>query len=338
MQSIGAARISVEEWQAIDRAKPAPTFCASPAWSEAVARAHPSFEPWPMRFQTSEGSHVIVPLMRVRGILPWRVFVGMPFGGYTLLVPENGETLSHASAREVLLYMRDRLGDSVWIRPWPLAARVSDGIDGKPHVASVIDVGDGVEAVLERMDGKTRRMAGQAARRGVTCDRAVGAGAIDEYYAMLEESAKRWGLPSPPISKKLIETVAAAGGGDVEIWFARYEGEPIAGGIVLYGADELLFWTAAMRYDYATLRPSNALNFALIEAAAARGVRWYNLGESENLPGVKRFKEGLGAHDVPYRSISRDTPAYRLYAAARNALRGSHRRPQPGRQSDDGAR
>jgi lipid II:glycine glycyltransferase (peptidoglycan interpeptide bridge formation enzyme) len=275
--------------------------------------------------------------MRERGILPWRVFVGMPFGSYTALVPEHGGTLSDASAYEVLRYLCYQFGDSVRVRPWPLSGYMPNGIDGKTHVTSVIDVGDGVEAVLERMEGNTRRMGRQAERRGVTCDRAVGAVAIDEYYAMLEESAKRWGLASPPLSKKLIEAVVTAGGDDVEIWFAHYEGEAIGGGVILYGAEELFFWTAAMRHDYATLRPSNALNFALIGAAAARRVRWYNLGQSQDLPGVKRFKEGLGAKDVPYCSIGCDTPAYRIYAALRGALRGSGRRPSSGQHGDGGA-
>lgn len=335
MHALRAARVSLEEWRAINRAKPAPTFFASPAWAEAIARVYPYFEPWPIRFRTSDGSSVIVPLMRERGILPWRVYVGMPFGSYTALIPEHSDTLSAASSSEVLRSVCYQIGDSVRFRPWPLAGSVPIEFDGKPQVTSVIDLDDGLAAVLGRMDGKTRRTARQAEQRGVTCAKASGAGAVDEYYGMLEESAKRWGLPAPPLSKTFIEAVASAGGSDVEIWFARYEGEAIGGGVILYGADELFFWTAAMRADYSTLRPSNALNVALLEAAAARGVRWYNLGQSDDLPGVKRFKEGLGAKDVPYNSIVRETAAYRTYAAVRGALRVSSR-AEPGSRRRNG--
>jgi hypothetical protein len=72
-----------------------------------------------------------------------------------------------------------------------------------------------------------------------------------------------------------------------------------------------------MRSDFGTLRPSNALNVALITAAARRGVRWYNLGESEGLPGVARFKQGLGATTIAYSTWRRERPSYALYSALR---------------------
>ena len=258
--------------------------------------------------------------MRARSILPWRVLLGMPYGTYTAATPEGGAPEDPAGAIDVFRHLVTH-GDSVWLRPWPLAYKLPSELGGKPNETSVIDLAGGAEAALAGMEGVTRRMAGQAERRGIVCESASGPAAVAEYYAMLEAAARGWGLLEPTISRALLEAVVDAGKQDVEIWFARYEGQSVAGGVVLYGAQELFFWSAAMRSEFATLRPSNALNVALIKAAAARGVRWYNLGSSEGLSGVKRFKEGLGATEVRYYSVGRDKPLYRAYSR----LRGSRR-------------
>ena len=76
-----------------------------------------------------------------------------------------------------------------------------------------------------------------------------------------------------------------------------------------------------MRPQYARLRPSNALNVALIAAAVQRRVHWYNLGASEGLPGVERFKRGLGAAAIPYAEARRERTAFNVYARVRTSIR-----------------
>jgi hypothetical protein len=175
------------------------------------------------------------------------------------------------------------------------------------------------------MRGVTRRMVGQAIRRGVSCElQAADRRGLDLYYDMLREASTGWGLTQPTISRVLLDAVAARGGEDVELWFAMLEGEPIAGGVVLFGSDELFFWSAAMRREFSRFRPSNALNARLIERACERRVRWYNLGASEGLSGVERFKTDLGAVGIPYSRLTARTPAYRAYLALRHVLKMRH--------------
>lgn len=76
-----------------------------------------------------------------------------------------------------------------------------------------------------------------------------------------------------------------------------------------------------MRPNFAHLRPSNALNFALIRAAAERNVLWYNLGASEGLPGVERFKRGLGAHAVSYAEHQHESVPFNAYTRLTAPLR-----------------
>lgn len=310
--------VDIAEWNALDRIG-VPTFQARPAWALALADSNPSLSPGPLACRFDDGATCIVPLVRVRGRLGWRVYSGTPLGGYTVALNGIGGLADAAHASAAYAAVLASGGHSVSITPWPLGDADLTGLPGTivRRETSVIDLTGGAEAALARMDGNSRRMAGQALRRGVQCELARGQSAIDRYYAMLEESAVRWGRERPTFTKALLEALVARGGDDVEIWFAMFEGEPIAGGVMLYGSDEANFWSAAMRSDFGTLRPSNALNVALITAAAQRGARWYNLGESEGLPGVARFKQGLGAATIPYATWRRDHASYALFCALR---------------------
>jgi CelD/BcsL family acetyltransferase involved in cellulose biosynthesis len=312
----------VDAWLAFDAKHPAPTFFARPAWTLALSAALPNLRPYPVHVTVGD-RRLLIPLVRGSGgALRWREVTGFPLGTYTCALHEDG---SFAEAAEIsaALDQLARAYDSVRICLWPLEleAAPSGGWARVKHETSVIDLAGGVEAALDAFDGVSRRMAGQAFRRGVTCERSEGDETdVDAYYAMLRESASRWGIPTPTYPKTLLQALVERGGRDVEIWFARWRGEPIAGGVVLYGGRESFFWSAAMRAEHSRLRPSNALNVALIRAASERGVRWYNLGSSEGLPGVERFKRGLGARIVSYDELSYERAVHALYTHVRASL------------------
>ena len=316
------SRFPNSEWRVLDAASPAPTFFARPAWAHALARANARLASSPVRCEFADGSSVIVPLVASRSRLGWTEYIGMPLDTYTVALERDGSIASLARAGAAFFAILRRLGHRCRITPWPAAYAELDlpACDSRSRETSLIDVSLGAEAALAGMEGVVRRMAGQAERRGVVCARiAEPLDAVDEYYALLSAAAARWERGTPTFSKTLLRAVVELGGADVEIWFARYEGTAIAGGVVLIGSEELMFWSAAMSPEHATLRPSNALNVALIRRAAERGLRWYNLGSSVGLPGVKRFKEGLGAASIAYRSFDRISP---LFAAYRKLRRG----------------
>jgi lipid II:glycine glycyltransferase (peptidoglycan interpeptide bridge formation enzyme) len=225
-------------------------------------------------------------------------------------------------AAQAAFFCISQLCDAVEVTPWPLGKIHDLAVNARrTHgEVSVIDLGQGPDAALARIDGKARRMAGQAERRGVTCARADGPAALQTYYEMLEASARRWGLQQPTISKDLLRDVFAHAGRDAEIWFAYYEGKAIAGGAVLFGSQEMYFWSAAMYGEFSTLRPSNALNVMLIKYACDRGMRWYNLSSSSGLTGVERFKDSLGAQRVRYTTYRSERGPYAVYSAVRSAL------------------
>lgn len=318
--------MTVAEWESIDAKMPAPTFFARPAWALAVVDSDPRFTAAPVWCEFTDGSRVFVPMLKSRGRLGFTEYFALPLDKYTAALDSDGRLADPVRAQAAFAHVLTRFGNSCTLSPWPPAfgTLTLPQVANNPRETSLIDVSDGAEAALSRMDGKARRMAHQAEKRGVTCAREEpSSDIVDEYYAMLGVTASSWDRGVPTFSKHLLERVVERGGRDVEIWFARFEGKAIAGGVAVFGSEELMFWSAAMLNEFGTLRPSNALNVALIGAAAARGVHWYNLGSSEGCaPGVKRFKEGLGAFSAAYNRFVRISPSYALYCSMRKRLFG----------------
>jgi hypothetical protein len=312
-------------WAQLDEASPAPTFFARPAYAKALQQTYAHLEAAPLLAQY-RGTSYIIPAVRVRGRMRPRSAEGFPFGGYTCVMrADNAQPADAATAGAVLRDAAAHAGTLSCVY-WPLAEQPRlAGFDYNTYETAVIDCGAGLEAALAGMRGVTRRMVGQALRRGVSCiQHPTDAHGLDVYYAMLQEASAGWGLREPTIPRALLDAVAREGGENVELWFALLDGEPIAGGVVLFGRDELFFWSAAMRREFSRFRPSNALNARLIERACERGVRWYNLGASEGLSGVERFKTDLGAQAVTYHRITARSKTFRAYLALRNVLKMRH--------------
>jgi len=293
---VGIQPARTGDWEDAQRASPPATFFATTSWAAACAAAFPGLLSSPVRVGFSDGMECILPLMRSRSRLRLNEYAGMPLGSYTALLPATDGELVPAHYQSLVRALGS-IGDKVALTLWPLDPGLPPAAD-RCFSTAAVDLTAGFEAVVAGWDGRARRMAGQAFRRGVTCEIDRSSDAVGAYYALLCDASERWGLDKPAIPAALFE--ALHGSPDVEFWFAKLDNQVIAGGVIFYGRSEAFFFSAAMRAEFGTMRPSNALNHAMMQQACARGIRWYNLGASEGLPGVERFKRGLGADLIAY--------------------------------------
>lgn len=305
--------LPLAEWLELDRRAPAPTFFARPAWAIAIHRVFPNLAPWPLRCQLDNGAQAYVPLTRVLGSrLKWKIFHGMPFDGYTAVLSADG-LVGATSAQEVASQLLGA-GDEVLLNVWPFQALKLASADVRIAAeTSAMDISGDMQAARSKMGSKSRRMAGQAQRKGATCAIESGGDAAKLYYSLLCETAtERWHRASPTIREEFLREVCSNGGDAVEVWIVRYEGEPVAGGVALYGSQEVSLWTTATKPGMENLRPHNLLHASIIEHAAQRGVHWYNLNSSSGLEGVLRFKKALGADCLPYEILGHRSLRFRL--------------------------
>lgn len=319
--------LNTAQWQAFSAAHPPPTFQAGPPWALALTADSAKFVPEPIVFDVPGAATMLLPAVRSPGgRLGWQIYSGFPLDGYDVIFTLDGAVAESGVLEAALRRMCELSIDSFELNLWPLIAPQSlPPCQDRQHETSIIDLSQGAAAAVERMDGRTRRMAGQAQRRGVTCIEKTDSHSVSVYYDLLLQSAKRWGRETPTASKRFVEALVHYGGKDVQIWLAHYEGKPIAGILALYGTEEVNVWSAAMDNEYAVLRPHNILHVTLIQAAESRGVRWYNLGSSEGLPGVKRFKDGLGAATLFYHRLTFESPLYKSFRGIRASLTRSFR-------------
>src|SRR5215472_19326940 len=89
----------VTAWTALDRVA-APTFQARPIWARALADSNAALEASPLACTFDDGLTCVVPLVKVRSRFGWRVYSGMPLGGYTVVLNADGRVAdaAHASA------------------------------------------------------------------------------------------------------------------------------------------------------------------------------------------------------------------------------------------------
>ena len=198
------------------------------------------------------------------------------------------------------------------------AARGWQVLEHRTHLLAL----DGTPEELRRgyhatKRAQVRRAPAQPCR--VECVR--GPGRLDEYWPLYAAAAARWGRAGPPYPRALFEALLASPA--VELWLMHVAGRPACGAVVFVGRRAALYWQGAARIDDQTRAsfPMLRLMDALIGSLASRGVPWLNLGASEGLPSVGRFKDELGARVVTYPTLRHESVAWRALAALRRAAR-----------------
>ena len=161
------------------------------------------------------------------------------------------------------------------------------------------------------MKPKTRYNIGLAQRRGVLV-RAAGATDLSDFYALLEETAKRDRFYIRPLS--YYADVLEAFGDDAALLVAEHDGQLLAGVIIVAFGRQAAYLYGASSGEQRNLMPTYLLQWEGMAWASKRGCRQYDLwgipkealadggheGREDGLWGVYRFKQGFGGEPVGY--------------------------------------
>ena len=210
-----------------------------------------------------------------------------------------------------------------------------DGVSEHRRRVDVIDLSDGYDALVR--DGFSRGARSnlrRAERKGVELESAVGGRLVPLYYRIyldwVEERLASSALPAP-VGRHLarrrdslakIQTVADQVGEDCRITIAWHGGEPVAGSITLvHGACATGWRTCSVKALAAPVAANTYVHAAEFRDAVDSGCRYFDLGQSSDVPGLLEYKRSLGGHP-------RDVVDFRVEPAAVTRVRGWKTRGQ----------
>ncbi|MEN9419271.1 MAG: hypothetical protein RI988_2891 [Pseudomonadota bacterium] len=157
--------------------------------------------------------------------------------------------------------------------------------------------------------------------RGEAQDAASGASLLDDYFRVYAASAQRWGRAAPPYPRALFEALLESP--STQLWAHHVEGRLACAMVVLVGRRDALYWQGVSHIedDQKPAHPMARLFDAVVQGLVQQGVKRFNLGASEGLPNVQRFKEEFGAQPVPYAALLHESPTWRFAQGVRGIMR-----------------
>ena len=184
--------------------------------------------------------------------------------------------------------------DLAWDRASMAGASLLESIDGgKCRIRRgtpvqvpdtvILDIEKPEEEILAGMKPKWRYNIKLAEKKGIEVSE-EGEEALDAFYALYLETAKRDGIAIHPLSyyRTLFEMGESAQGNAREtkpklsVWLARHEGKPIASIITLFFGKRATYLYGASSGEKRNLMPAYALQWRAIQAARAEGCADYD--------------------------------------------------------------
>jgi hypothetical protein len=275
------------------------------AFGEALARAYPEFLYEPRIAEFDDRCRLFFPLTRVRRRPSFlRCFEAMPLSlPGCPIVAEGSLTADHVAAFLETLHpdLLSIVAGAVATEDVRRALGACSALGQDHHATHVLRLSADFETLWRtRFSGKVRNQCRTASKKGVTVRAADGPEGFDTYYALYEESSRRWGYSRPPYPRELFHALSTLAQRGVRLKLAYVGDQAAAGILLLQGRRSMLYWSGAMRKDFAAYSPNNALLAAAIREACAEGLQAFDFGSSGRLTSVQHFKESFGAESVSY--------------------------------------
>lgn len=170
---------------------------------------------------------------------------------------------------------------------------------------SIIDISPDEETLLKNMRQQTRYEIKRAPKREIIVRKESSKNAVDTFYRVQQDTAKRQGFVPP--SHTLLQTYQTAFGADLAIYSAWKNDQLLNLGLVIFYSNEADYFEAASTPEARKEPGAYALIWESIKDARTRNISRYNLwGIAPNddphhrYHGVTTFKRGFGGEDVTY--------------------------------------
>ena len=245
-----------------------------------------------------------------------------PLGLYSAVHDSPGP---HDVLRRFIAASHGGLRTSLRVNVNPLEPRASELADAarscgwrvEPHTTHVLHVGDSIEDLRRGYHATKRSQARRGNGPASVISVAQTPTQIDDYVAAYDASVARWGASGRTYPRELF--VALQGCPSARIWTNHVEGRLACAMVVLYCRRYALYWhgVSHIEADQKAAFPMVRLMDRVLADLAERGIAQMNMGASDGLPNVRRFKEEFGARPADYVSLVKEAPIARALAWAR---------------------
>lgn len=239
------------------------------------------------------------------------VFESMPMGGYggwvglpSLPLPDelalNRQWLRSASWAVVRLTCEPGRADSLpKAAAWPLPARLRRRLDSHDYQTHLLDLSADDAVRLQRVKPSVRSYLRRVDTLGFSFE-VGGDGAVGHFCDWYRRGSLAWQAPSDTLMPDaFFEALGAHGAMDV--WRASRDGQAVGAAVFLRGGDQVQYQASGTAKLAGPVSAMDALLWTAARRYRDDGYRSMNLGASEGMDSVRRFKEKFGAQPAGYR-------------------------------------
>ncbi len=296
---------SVELWEEIIKNCEHATFFHSPTWIKVLEKTYPHSSNATVSFTFSTGNRAIFPLVAeyYKGALFKKVkHKSMAPGVYGGMLAER--RLTPEESGSIFEYLT-----SIDIRDLKVVENPLDHYEfpgsfaAKSLFTHIVPLNADFEQLKSQFSRGQKSNVKQAEKKGVTVRLADSLEDYEQYYAIYQETIKRWGeRAGTTYPWNLFLNLFETRNHDIKLWLAEKQRNIIAGVLTLYCNYTILYWHGSSLKEYFDHYPNNLLHMEIIKDGCTRGYRNYDLNPSGGHQGVVKFKESFSAKRVDFKA------------------------------------
>lgn len=283
-------------WETLLDRLPKYSYFQTPAWSRLLEKSNEKWKPAHRYISFDDGVECILPCFAEQKRFGFHKLEALPWGTYGSPVGEHLNAAHFYAIAKSLLTFRQPI---VHFHVHP---SLFGGLDIKKtnanrtdslytHILHLNQPFDELET--QRFQPRLRTTIRKAAQAGVKVHWSNSKEALETFKKLYQSACERWdGELAVPLH--FFDRLVDLSENEARVWFAEYQGTTIAADVMLYGKQEVQYFTGAMDGEYVHLNAPKLLMRQIIQDACERNYGLINFGASAGLEGVEQFKERFG--------------------------------------------
>lgn len=239
------------------------------------------------------------------------VFESMPMGGYGGWACEQGLPIAEEAQLNLqwlrgahfhVVRLTSEPGRAAALPPaplWPVPAFARQHFEGRDFTTHLLDLSADDATRLQRVKPNVRSYLRRVDSLGFSFE-IGGADALSDFCSWYRRGSQAWQSAAGTLLPDAFFE-ALQGPGSMEVWRARRDGQVVAAALFLLGRLQVQYQASGSAKLAGPVSAMDALIWAAARHYHERGLQSMNMGASEGLDSVRRFKEKFGAQAVGYR-------------------------------------